>query len=244
MKSSLIQKTTITCLFDNRSMNPKLQEGWGLSLFIECDDKKILFDTGGCEEAFFFNIEKLSLRLDAVTHVILSHRHWDHIAGLEKVLSQLKPATKVFLPKLFFGHFLKRKYPFLQFTTVSSFLEIDTQISSLVLHGSFYFYEQVLILSTQRGLVLITGCAHPGIITIIKRTKAHFPTQPIHCIIGGLHLYSVSPYLSKEIVQAFQSHGVEKVAPCHCSGDHTIRQFQEAYGKDFLSVATGSVIFL
>lgn len=59
-----------------------------------------------------------------------------------------------------------------------------------------------------------------------------------------MHLYDTSPCVSQGIVRAFKEYKVEKVAPCHCSGDHVIRQFKEAYGAEFIFVGTGAHIFL
>lgn len=235
-------EATITFLYDNHQGNPLLQEGWGLSLLVEFANKKILFDTGGSPEAFFANIEKMKIRLEEVTDVVFSHKHWDHRAGLKQVLEKLKAKTRVFLPKFFGGYFLKWQYPSLAFTRVSSFQDIGTKVFSFVLRGSFLLYEQTLVLSTDNGLVLITGCAHPGIITILQETKKRFPSTPIYCVVGGFHLFSKDPQHLKDIVKEFQSFGVEKVAPCHCSGDYVRSQFQETYGKDFLPLGAGSVL--
>jgi 7,8-dihydropterin-6-yl-methyl-4-(beta-D-ribofuranosyl)aminobenzene 5'-phosphate synthase len=239
MMSDLLK---ISFLFDNKSVNSSLQEGWGLSLFIEQGAKKILFDTGGCVDAFVGNVEKLNIRLEDVTHLVISHKHWDHRKGLEYVLEKLSKGTKVFLPKFFMSHFLKKKYPSLSFVRGSSFQEIDENACILSLKGGFLLYEQILLLSTSTGLVVITGCAHPGIVSILKEVKKRFPATPIACVMGGFHLFDMSPTLTKKVVQDFQLLGVKRVAPCHCSGDHVIRQFQEAYTDNFLSVGTGSVI--
>ena len=235
---------SIKIIYDNKSYNSQLQEGWGLSLLISYKKANILFDTGSCSEAFFANIEKMGVPLNDITHVMISHKHFDHSAGLPQVLEKVQPGTHVYLPKLFASPFFKRKFPLLHMNVISSFSKIEEGIYSLVMKGGFLLYEQALLLSTPKGIVVITGCAHPGIVAILRKTKELFPSSPLYFVLGGLHLFSTSPYLSREIVQFFQSEGVEKVAPCHCSGDHLIRQFQEAYGKDFFSIGTGSHLVL
>jgi 7,8-dihydropterin-6-yl-methyl-4-(beta-D-ribofuranosyl)aminobenzene 5'-phosphate synthase len=232
----------VTFIYDNQKMDPLLQEGWGLSLLVEYEDKKILFDTGGSPEAFSRNIEKLNIHLNEITHLVVSHRHWDHRAGLEKVLARLSETTKIFLPKYFRSPFLKWKFKSLAFTRSTSLMEIGNNLYSLTLRAGFLLHEQTLIVSTSKGLVLITGCAHPGIKKIITETKKLFPTTSICCVMGGLHLFNSTPLITKEIVQFFLSSGIEKVAPCHCTGDAVIHQFRESYKNNFIEVGTGAKI--
>lgn len=234
----------ISVLFDNRRENPSLQEGWGLSLFIEHGDKKILFDTGGSLEKFVKNSEQLSIRPEAITHLIISHRHWDHRTGLTYVLERLNRTSKVYLPKFFCEPFLKMKYRTFSLKRGISFQEIEKDVFILTLNGGFLLYEQTLLFSTSNGVVVITGCAHPGIIKILQEVKDRFPRMPISCVVGGFHLYK-APFLhTREIVRSFQAHGVERVAPCHCSGVDIIQQFQEAYRGNFLKIGAGSVFRL
>jgi 7,8-dihydropterin-6-yl-methyl-4-(beta-D-ribofuranosyl)aminobenzene 5'-phosphate synthase len=229
-----MSQTKITVIYDNRCANEALQEGWGFSVFVENEDRKILFDTGGYSPAFFSNIEKLQIPLEKVTHLLFSHRHWDHKAGMDEVLSRLNEKAQVYVPRLFspFRTKLKR---------VRSFVEIDRGIYSLVLKGGFLLYEQALILNTAQGMVIITGCAHPGIITIIKKAQERLPGK-VYFVMGGFHLLFDPAPQSAKVVQEFQTLGVQKVAPCHCSGDQTIRQFQAAYGDHFCKVGTGTVV--
>jgi len=90
---------------------------------------------------------------------------------------------------------------------------------------------------------IITGCAHAGIIRILKAAQQHLQ-RDIYFVLGGFHLLFQPSDSSAEIVREFQKLNVQKVAPCHCSGQHTIRQFQEAFGEHFLKVGTGTVLEL
>lgn len=229
----------ITVIYDNRCENSALQEGWGFSILAEYEGRKILFDTGGYPEAFFTNIDKLGIRLDEVTHVLFSHRHWDHMAGFDEVLNRLRENTPVFVPKYFRRSLCKHP----QIKTISSYAEIDRNIYSIVLKGGFLLYEQSLVFKTPKGTAIITGCAHPGIVNIIKSTQKKLPGD-IHFVMGGFHLLFSPAGETAGIVEEFQGLGVQKVAPCHCSGDHTIRQFKEAYQDGYYKIGTGSVIQL
>jgi 7,8-dihydropterin-6-yl-methyl-4-(beta-D-ribofuranosyl)aminobenzene 5'-phosphate synthase len=251
----------ITVIYDNKNANPLLQEGWGLSLFIEHEKKKILFDVGGDKKAFLANLEKLQVPMTEITDVVISHNHWDHIAGLEHVLSKVSAHTNVYLPKFFPGWFLSRKFRSLNFVPYSHFHHLDQnfycfsmevvskQVSESpnsrfmnLLQGRFQLHEQILAVSVDQGLVLFTGCAHPGILNILHEAKQLFPEKNLKAVLGGFHLYKSDPECTKDIVHAFQGYAVEKVAACHCSGEYIQKQFQEVYEGNFLSIGTGSII--
>jgi 7,8-dihydropterin-6-yl-methyl-4-(beta-D-ribofuranosyl)aminobenzene 5'-phosphate synthase len=95
------------------------------------------------------------------------------------------------------------------------------------------------MIETARGLVVITGCAHPGVVNIVRRAK-ELTGGEVHLVLGGFHLGGASETRIASIVGAFQQLGVQKVAPCHCSGDVARRLFGETYGEDFIPAGVGS----
>lgn len=237
-----IMTVKITVLYDNRCDNCHLQEGWGFSALIEYNGSKILFDTGGDVSAFSSNFEKMKLSYNEVSHLLFSHRHWDHIAGFKEIVKKVDKETALYVPKTFPWWLLKRAGSHLKkIKVVRSFEEIAPNIYSLVLKGGFWLYEQALILKTPKGLGIITGCAHPGIVQILKAAQDYLHSD-IYFVMGGFHQFSKPAKQSAEIVKQFQVLNVQKVAPCHCSGDHLIRQFQEAFGSNFSKIGTGTIL--
>jgi len=101
--------------------------------------------------------------------------------------------------------------------------------------------EQALVIDTTRGLVVITGCAHPGVETMVLAAKRAFKEE-IYLVLGGLHLGGKSSAQVEQIIKELQRIGVQHVAPCHCTGDQAIAQFKQAFGEDFIRVGTGAII--
>ncbi len=233
--------TKITIIYDNRKHNCDLKEGWGFSALIEQKDQKILFDTGGDHDAFVSNTEKLGIQCEELTHLFFSHKHWDHTKGFAQVLEKLPNQTQIYLPRGFPNSLLKQTPTHLKLNVVKGFTQIDETIFSLVLRGGFMLHEQALLLKTTKGIVIITGCAHPGIVDIIKATQKQLP-GPIHCVLGGFHLFRESQKNLNETVEQFRALKVEKVAPCHCSGDQALLQFQEAYQDNYFKIGTGTIL--
>ncbi len=91
-----MSQIAIKVIYDNRKENTSMQEGWGFSCLVDIGDRKVLFDTGADQNAFFLNLEKLQISCDTITDVVFSHEHSDHIAGFEEVLEKLRPNTRLF----------------------------------------------------------------------------------------------------------------------------------------------------
>ncbi|HEX2579969.1 MAG TPA: MBL fold metallo-hydrolase [Rhabdochlamydiaceae bacterium] len=228
----------IKIIYDNCKANEGLQEGWGFSCLIDLGVRKILFDTGADSQAFFSNLQQLNVSCDEITDVVYSHKHSDHIAGLEEVVGKLKKDSRLFLPK----KFPSKKIPStIRTEVVEDFKEIDSGVHSLVLKGGFFLYEQALVIETSKGLVVITGCAHPGIIRILQEAQKR-RQHPIHLVLGGFHLFRKKQSKINEIVDQFKALNVQIAAPCHCSGSLAIERFHQAFPDSFHKIGTGTVL--
>lgn len=232
-----MKKVLAKIIYDNRTTSPNLQEGWGFSALIETAERKILFDTGHNQEVFFSNVEKMQIHLDEITDVIFSHKHVDHITGCLEILGKLRNCD-VYLPPGFPSKKIPKE---LKIQTVRDFLEIRRDTFSLVLRAGFFLYEQMLLLQIEKGLVVVTGCAHPGIINILKAAQNKLQ-KPLYFVLGGFHLFRKNCSTREEIVRQFQALEVKNVAPCHCSGDEIIEIFEHVYNKNFYKVGAGSII--
>ena len=228
-------------VYDNNPFDSQLETAWGFSCLVRLPQTTILFDTGGDSSILLRNMSQLQIDPKEVEVVMLSHIHGDHVGGLGGFLKQNSDVT-VYLPGSFpssfkddvkaFGakveeiHGAKKLLPGVYTTG-----ELDGGIK-----------EQSLIITTDQGLVIVTGCSHPGITNIVRRAKEIVPDSKIYLVIGGWHLGGASPTQLKSINDTFRQLGVEGVAPCHCSGDETRRQFKQYYGDDYILSGVGKRI--
>jgi 7,8-dihydropterin-6-yl-methyl-4-(beta-D-ribofuranosyl)aminobenzene 5'-phosphate synthase len=95
-------KSQITILYDAFGTDPSMTKDWGFSALVEVAGKRILFDTGNDADIFAANVKAKGVDLKNLDFVVLSHRHSDHMAGLNFVLS-VNPAVKIYAPKEGFG---------------------------------------------------------------------------------------------------------------------------------------------
>src|SRR5437879_4472541 len=95
-------KHQITILYDAFGTDPSMSKDWGFSALVEIAGKRILFDTGNDADIFADNVKAKGVDLKTLDFVVLSHRHSDHMAGLNYVLS-VNPTVKIYAPKEGFG---------------------------------------------------------------------------------------------------------------------------------------------
>lgn len=87
----------VTILYDAFGKPSTLKRGWGYSALIEYGGKRVLFDTGGDNDDFAYNVKTLGVDLTRLDFVVLTHRHGDHTSGLNYVLS-VNPGVKIYTP--------------------------------------------------------------------------------------------------------------------------------------------------
>jgi len=230
----------ISVVYDNNKYNPGLKTAWGFSCLIKGTEKTILFDTGGNGKILLSNMSKLNINPQEVEVIVLSHIHGDHVGGLTSFLDQ-NPNVTVYLPHSFPDSFKDEvRRCAAKMISVGEPLKICQNVYSTGELGT-RIKEESLLINTKKGLIIITGCAHPGIVDIVRRAREILKTS-VYLVMGGFHLRGMSKRQIDEIVEGFEREGVKKVGPCHCSGSLARKLFKKAYGKDFIPVGVGKTI--
>jgi 7,8-dihydropterin-6-yl-methyl-4-(beta-D-ribofuranosyl)aminobenzene 5'-phosphate synthase len=101
-KASAEPGNQITILYDAFGSDSAMRKDWGFSALVEIAGKRVLFDTGDNAEIFAANVKAKGVDLTKLDFVVLSHRHSDHMAGLNYVLS-VNPSVRIYAPKEGFG---------------------------------------------------------------------------------------------------------------------------------------------
>lgn len=239
----LNSEISILTLFDNYQYDPLFETGWGFSCLVQIEEKNILFDTGADGKILLSNMKLAGVDPSIIDTVILSHIHEDHVGGLEEFLKS-NSEVKVYIPSSFPDSMrLMIRNSGAEYVDVIDPAKIGSGVYTTSELGQ-EIKEQSLILDTQNGLVIITGCAHPGIVSIIKEAKQLFPEKDVLLVMGGFHLRAYDNDQLAGIAKDFQNLGVKKVAPSHCSGDLTRSLFERVYGERFIKNGAGRRISL
>lgn len=231
----------ITIIYDNNPFLKGLQTDWGFACLVEFGKTKLLFDTGDNGDILLSNMEKLEIDPRTIDLVFLSHFHHDHTGGLNDFLKKNSNVT-IYYPNSFPSQPVEEiKKSGAKPIQVSSFQEIQTNLFSIGELGGA-IPEQSLAIRTTKGIVVITGCAHPGIVKILERAKNFFPNEQIYLVLGGFHLLNQNEKEIGKKVNEIMNMEIISVGPCHCSGDLARKIFKEAYKEKFIELGVGKVI--
>lgn len=228
---------TLHFVYDNHTFCEDLQTNWGFACVVEGTEKTILFDTGMKGELLLENFGKMGLDPRSPQLVVLSHHHRDHTGGLTALLAKNHDVS-VYMPESFPEEFVNEvEATGAKVESVTKPIEICKNVFLTSEMGEA-IKEQGLILNTDGGLVLITGCAHPGIVAMTKRAKEHLKKDVV-MVLGGFHLGKLSTREAKTIADQLKDLGVREVGPTHCTGDKAIAAFGEVFGKDCHAMGVG-----
>jgi 7,8-dihydropterin-6-yl-methyl-4-(beta-D-ribofuranosyl)aminobenzene 5'-phosphate synthase len=237
-------ENSITIVYNNvpGDISAGLQTGGGFSAFIVFDQRKILFDTGGDTAILVNNIRALGLNLEHLDALVISHNHWDHVYGLPGIHALTIAAPKVFVPSSSKDSVLQQN-PQFEFAPVHEPVELWQHVWSTgelkTSYRNVTLSEQSLILDSDEGLYVITGCAHPGIVEIVERAKEVLPERPIALVTGGFHLVNATEEEVIGISAKLKELGVKNIAPSHCTGSMAMDVFREEWGDRYLELYLG-----
>ena len=211
-------------LYDNEALNG-FRGAYGFSCLVE--EKGILFDTGGDVDTLLFNMQKL--RVDPYSDIciiVLSHEHIDHIGGIQIINYCGK--VDVFIPASFSVSFKGwlASHPNLRLHEVREFGEICEGVFTTDELEQF-IKEQSLIVKTGKGLIVITGYAHPGLENILKVASR---LGDIYGVVGGFHSFSRLEALKR----------IPLIVPCHCTARK--REIFSLYPKTSKKCSAGCTI--
>jgi 7,8-dihydropterin-6-yl-methyl-4-(beta-D-ribofuranosyl)aminobenzene 5'-phosphate synthase len=234
----LRSEVTVSIAFDNYPFTGGLITAWGFSCIIETAEEKVLVDTGPNGGDLLDNLEAMGIDPKGIDRAVFTHIHDDHTKGAVRVLQETG-AIPVYVPVSFPISFRDGVAALAsEMINVSGPLEIAPGILSTgELAGSPR--EQVLILPISEGAVVVTSCAHPGIVALAGEAKRQAGTE-IALLLGGFHLFQDSDAEVRAAIGELKALGVQKVAPCHCTGDRAIELFREEYGDGCISVGAGA----
>jgi len=230
----------IRLLADGRTKWDRFRKRWGLSILIDDD---ILFDTFGLPDYVIRRMARFHVDPDRLRSIVLSHDDWDHVSGLRTLLGANRDVAVYLCPHA--SPVLKRLAGAYATAVVEAEKPVEIRphvfVSGEIAGGSrggVPLPEQYLALKTPTGLVVITGCAHPGIVAITRHAKANFGGE-IRLLAGGFHLKDNDDAANRAIIRELQALGVRQVMPLHCTGQAACRLFRHAYGADCLMPDTG-----
>jgi 7,8-dihydropterin-6-yl-methyl-4-(beta-D-ribofuranosyl)aminobenzene 5'-phosphate synthase len=232
-----------TIAYDNNDYDARLRTAWGFACLVEAEEATVLFDTGGDGPTLVGNMDTLGLDPREIDTVVLSHAHGDHTGGLAGLLDVGVRPT-VYVPSTFPASLKIDVRARTELVEVTEPAEILPGFYTTGVVGSG-IVEQALAVETVEGLVIITGCAHPGVVELVRWAKEGVGGEAVMdlpVVMGGFHLGSASRQHIETIIADFRELDVQRVAPCHCTGDQARQMFAQAFGDDYIMAGVGWVM--
>lgn len=259
-----MQKLKLTVLNDNIAGRWCRAEH-GLSFLIEAD-RKILFDTSS-SDLIGYNARILNIDLRQIDTIVLSHGHSDHTGGLMLLEGQqliCHPDTFIERYRKINGTALGIPWSAAE---ISSKFELRTSRDPLQLSEQIFFLGEIprltefeskktafrkvdgtddfvmddsgLAVITDKGLVVISGCAHSGICNMTAYAIKVTGIENVHAVIGGFHLHN-DDKTTQMTIEWMKAMNVEQVIPSHCSGFSAQAAIYKSY--PFLPIKSGNII--
>lgn len=242
-------------LYEALKSDESFHSGHGVSYLVRTDSATVLLDVGHNPDdlaisPYMQNMQSLGISWDEVYRIIISHPHPDHIGGMKAWLqrtvgfgqlpgglverlvfvpltSNLKGAVHATVPTLI--------APDIATTGVIAYLE-SWPFSLFSPMGG----EQALVVHLDgEGLVLITGCGHPGLERLVTRAESLYGA-PVIGVVGGLHLTNASEDMLQPQIQFLKSRPIRFVAlSAHDSGPAALAGFDRAFPGVFSTLSVG-----
>lgn len=261
----------ITVLMENNTDKEYLIAEHGLSLYIETENHKILFDTGQ-SDGFYQNAMALGIDLTAVDIAILSHGHYDHGGGLHQFL-EINNKAKLYINQHAFGDYYSGMDKYIgldkdvqdneQVMITEDYLEIEKglelfscnqkeKLQPINKNGLFmmedgikvldtFLHEQYFLITEDQKQVLISGCSHKGIVNIVDWFEPDV-------LIGGFHFSKYNPEgLDVQILDK----AIEKLSEyktqyytCHCTGIMQYEYMKKEMKEQLKYISAGSKVVI
>ncbi len=272
-----------TTLSENTAIRMGLLAEWGISILIEADDHKILFDTGQSFSAAY-NAIVLGIDLSQIDNIVFSHGHADHTGGLLPVLKMMKKQVEVIAhPDIWAAKYAKRSegreeyigvpFPREEAESLGASFHLSKEpvwlSENIVTSGEIpmvteyekvdpilyvkergelkpdpLWDDQAIFIKSEKGLIVILGCAHRGIINTLRHAQKLTGVESVYAVIGGTHLMSASPERMDLTIAELLSFGIQRLGACHCTGLPASAMLAQTFGESFFFNNAGTCIKL
>lgn len=102
--------------------------------------------------------------------------------------------------------------------------------------------DQSLVLDTKKGLVVVLGCAHAGIINTLTYIGKNLPGRTLHMVVGGTHLGYLDEKQLEATLEHLETFSIERIGVSHCTGLAPAAVLKQRFGNRFFFANVGSTI--
>ncbi len=235
---------TLSILFDNIPYDARFKSLWGFSCLIQTPEQTTLFDTGSNGRVLLEHMKLLGIDPLAIDTLVLSHHHWDHTGGIDSIM-EVNPKLHLVAPASLSKRWLSDLKSQCRSLSVcdAHYQKLGFGLATTGVMRTGDTPEQALMIETSEGVVLITGCAHAGIVAMAQRA-IELSGAEIALMIGGFHLVDQSSAELEVVIAQLSQMPIHRFCPTHCSGAEAIALFEKRFGPRWIRAGVGAVIEL
>jgi len=241
-----LNSVRVTTLVDNDVLKRGLTSSFGLSLYVEISTERerriILMDTSGSFDTLLKNASKLDVNLSGINAIFISHWHGDHCGSLSHVLPLLRQPTPVYVPSENSSGIREIKNAGGVPRVCSEPVEFMEGVMSTGEIGRGISEHSLVMNVRNKGLVILTGCAHPGIVSTVKRAQQVSVVSKVYAVIGGFHISSAREGVY--VAEFLRELGVKLVSPCHCTGVNAKNAIANVMKDRYVRNGSGKVFLI
>ena len=265
-------KMKIITLMENTKGRHDVHAEHGLSFYMETTKHKLLLDTG-TSDLTWENADTLGIDLTKIDTVVLSHGHYDHTGGVmgfvkrnqnARIYVQKKAAGQFYHGERYIGMDPEiLKLP--QLALLEGSYEIDEELEifsditgrilwpkgnlllSELVNGEHvqdeFLHEQCLVIKDAEKHILVSGCAHNGILNILDRYHAIYQGYP-DLVLSGFHMMKKTGYTDEEAEDIKKTAKRLKELPTvfytgHCTSEPAFELMKPILGEQLKALRSG-----
>lgn len=244
----------VTNVLENTCLRHTLLAQHGQSFHINYFGSLYLFDVGEVFTGFKHNFDQMGFSVDDLKAVIISHRHIDHAGSLAQLLPLLKQ-QKLYITDDYGETDLREfseKYRFVSMRedgkfdvaiddevvrSINSYANIELVTEAKEIEKGFFttgslgggMREQSLVIKTEKGIVILVGCSHPKLPTIIEKCKEITNTDKIYGVMGGFHFKDSTREQFSQYIDYLSNQEIQFLAPGHCTGSEAVEELKKRF---------------
>ncbi len=228
-------KAKIICVYDNGAqVNTSFIGAHGLSMLVDVDGQRTLFDTGMRGRYLLHNLSYMKISPNDIDRVVISHNHRSNTGGLKSLIAARNGPLDVYVNEDFQGlkGFLGSSVP-QDVTSKMNLIRMDGDISlsdHLDVIGPFGDVQEFfLVLRTRKGPVIMSSCYHCGVEAPLDAVKERYNGQA-YGMVGGIHLPKAKKKTVDPVSEAISAYGVSDLHINHCATPKGIVYLRTHFG--------------
>ena len=207
----------------------------GISVLIEVDGERVLFDTGMRGRYLIGNLGNLDVKPESIDKVVISHNHKSNVNGLGKLLDQREGLLDVFVNSQFsqrkklFGRpaYSEERSDKMAVHEMGGNTQITEHLTAVGPFGQLE--EYFLVLETRDGPVVFSSCYHCGTSCVMEAVKGLTGRNPF-CLIGGIHVPKANQQAMDPTAEVFRKYGSPRLYLNHCAYPNGIIHLRVHFG--------------